>query len=473
MKIPQSHFAVFFTIALVGLSLVVTGEPSRAQSAPPSATADGEKIDIAAVASPTKPLPAWLKGKGKFIDQEIYDKRLKGYLTPEGIKVQIVAEAPTVVNPVGMTFGVDGTPYVLEWRPSPGDEWKETPEVVKYKDGSERKVATMKKRVLDTVKTLASSKNNPFWDTDKVILRHGLPSSILLHDGWLYLSGRGSIWRYKQNKSGGDYDIKEEIARGFCGFHHHQVSGMTIGNDGWLYITSGDDDNIVEGSDGSRATVLRTGAVFRCRPDGSHMQTYSLGYRNPYRDVAFDTAFNMFHVDNDNEDGSKFTGCRLMHVPEGSDFGWRLHGGARCCVPDCGARRRLRRVARQDGADAQDGARFAGRPAHLQRHLFPRKLSRPAALSRRVSQADSRLQGRAARGDVRGGGRVRVSQERRSAVSALPDGAGAGWGHVRRRLAYRLGRRGPLVGRRRSWPHLSRHLERHQRDAGHPDPAAG
>ena len=70
--------------------------------------------------------------------------------------------------------------------------------------------------------------------------------------------------------------------------HHHQVSGLSIGNDGWLYITAGDDDNYVEGSDGSRATVLRTGGVFRCLPDGSKMQTYSIGYRNPYRDIVYD-----------------------------------------------------------------------------------------------------------------------------------------------------------------------------------------
>ena len=64
------------------------------------------------------------------------------------------------------------------------------------------------------------------------------------------------------------------------------------------------------------------------------MQTFAMGFRNPYRDVAFDEVGNMFHADNDNEDGSKFTGCRLMHIPEGADFGWRLKFGADCCVPD-------------------------------------------------------------------------------------------------------------------------------------------
>src|SRR5947207_6954880 len=124
------------------------------------------------------------------------------------------------------------------------------------------------------------------------------------------------------------------MAQDYCGFHKTPTRGLTIANDGRLYITSGDDDNYAECSDGNRATVLRTGAIFRCKPDGSKLETYSIGYRNPYRDVAFDAAFNMFHADNDNEDGSKFTGCRLMHIAEGSDFGWRLRQGARCCVPD-------------------------------------------------------------------------------------------------------------------------------------------
>jgi putative membrane-bound dehydrogenase-like protein len=292
-------------------------------------SASAQKFDINSPQSPAKPAPKWLK----IIDQGQNDPRLKGYLTPEGLKVEIVADFPVVMNPVGMTFAEDGTPHVLEWLRG-GTDWNEFPETFTYKDGTTRKVVTMKKFVKDVVKVLHDTKKQGVYDKAEVILKDELPSSILLHDGWLYLSGRGTVRRFRQSKQGGPYDIKEIVAQGFCGFHHHQVSGMTLGNDGWLYITSGDDDNYVEGSDGSRATVLRTGAVFRCRPDGSRMETYSIGYRNPYRDVSFDTAFNMFHADNDNEDGSKFTGCRLMHVAEGSDFGWRLRVGARCCEPD-------------------------------------------------------------------------------------------------------------------------------------------
>jgi len=172
------------------------------------------------------------------------------------------------------------------------------------------------------------------YDQAVPIISEELPSTLLWHDGWLYTTGRGTVRRYKQSRPGGPWDVRETIAQGFCGFHHHQVSGLTIGADGWLYITSGDDDNFVEGSDGTRVDVLRTGAIFRCRLDGSKMEEFSRGWRNPYRDLATDDKYNFFHADNDNEDGSKFTGCRLMHMPEGVDYGWRLKSGARCCRPD-------------------------------------------------------------------------------------------------------------------------------------------
>jgi putative membrane-bound dehydrogenase-like protein len=290
--------------------------------------ADADVVDFAKSQTPPKPAPDWLK----IVDQGDINPRLRGYKLPEGIRVDIVAEEPVTINPVGMTFADDGTPYVLEWRA--GDGGHEAREEVVYKDGSRRQIVTMKKNIKDVVKVLRDSAGKGVYDKSDVVLEDELPSSILFHDGWMYLTGRGTVRRYKQSRPQGPYDVQQVIARGFCGFHHHQVSGLTIGNDGWLYVTSGDNDNYVEGSDGNRATVLRTGGVFRMHPDGSHVETFSIGYRNPYRDVAFDTSGNMFHGDNDNEDGSKFQGCRLMHIAEGNDFGWRLLTGARCCVPD-------------------------------------------------------------------------------------------------------------------------------------------
>ncbi|HXD85479.1 MAG TPA: PVC-type heme-binding CxxCH protein, partial [Urbifossiella sp.] len=317
----------FSLAALVAVLAFVIPSPRPASALPPPAPAE-----FAQPQSPTRPLPFPIK----MVDQGQFDAKLKGYFLPEGFRMEVVVAEPQVINPVGMTFGPDGSLFVMEWVPDPvtGGKWFEVKETFRFKDGTTKQVATMKKFTMDVVKQFPFNAATGKFGAPRAIIGEELPSSILYHDGWLYVTGRGTVRRWKQSREGGPWDIREIVAQGFCGFHHHQVSGVTIGNDGLLYITSGDDDNFAEGSDGSRATVLRTGAVFRCRPDGSRMELFSLGYRNPYRDLAYDDKFNWFHADNDNEDGSKFMGCRIMNVAEGSDFGWRLRYGARCCRPD-------------------------------------------------------------------------------------------------------------------------------------------
>ncbi len=309
---------------VLAFAVVASAQQPPAKDLPPLPSAEFSKPE-----SPPKPPPFEVK----YTDAGATDPRLKGLMAPAGFKVELVADAPVVVNPVAMTFAPDGTLFVAEWVPDPGREWYEFKETFRFRDGTTKAVATMKKFTPDVVKVLRRNKDGVY-DKADVIFTDELPSTLLYHDGWLYTASRGTVRRYKQQQPGGKWDLRETIAQGFCGFHHHQVSGLTIGPDGWLYITSGDDDNFAEGSDGTRATVLRTGAVFRCKPDGSKMETFSIGYRNPYRDLALDAKLNWFHADNDNEDGSRFTGCRLVHVAEDVDYGWRLREGARCCQPD-------------------------------------------------------------------------------------------------------------------------------------------
>jgi putative membrane-bound dehydrogenase-like protein len=306
--------------------LLLTSVASAAPPPPPA--------EFAQPQSPAKPAAFPVT----YVDQGKYDSRLAGLMAPDGFKTEVVADAPTVVNPVGLTFAPDGTLFVLEWTVDPVTQgrWFEFKETFRYRDGTTKQVATMKKFVMDVVKVLKYNPAKKAYDQFDTIIADELPSTLVWHDGWLYTASRGTVRRYKQSRKGGPWDVREVIAQGFCGFHHHQVSGLSFGNDGKLYITSGDDDNFAEGADGTRATVMRTGAVFRCNPDGTQLEEYSRGYRNPYRDLAHDSKFNWFHADNDNEDGSKFTGCRLVHVAEGVDYGWRLKDGARCCRPDFG-----------------------------------------------------------------------------------------------------------------------------------------
>ncbi|WP_422925233.1 PVC-type heme-binding CxxCH protein [Singulisphaera sp. PoT] len=238
------------------------------------------------------------------------DPRLAGYRTPPGWKVEIAAAEPLVVNPVTMTFGDDGRLYVIEW-----------------KEGREFN---------DHIKVLTDTDGNGTFDKAEMYMDHlDLPAGILFWDGWTYLTLEHDVVRLKDKDGDGKFETREVIASGFGNDNsHHRVSGMSMGPDGWLYLTTGDSDAHAKGSDGSTATVLRCGGVFRCRPDGSKMENFAYGMRNPWGNVAFDDAFRVFHTDNDNEGSPGFTGCRILHAVNSGDYGWRLREGARCCAPD-------------------------------------------------------------------------------------------------------------------------------------------
>ena len=238
------------------------------------------------------PAPAWLK----IIDQGDLNPRLKGYKTPEGVKVEIVAEDPVVVNPVEMAFAEDGALYVADRPHGPGSK--------------------------DVVHLLSDATGKGVYATDKVVFEDEAARGLLLHGGWLYVCGRDMVRRYRSSKDGGSLDERQVVAQGL------DVRGASVGPDGWLYLTAAAGDNDVEGSDGSRATVLRTGGVFRCRPDGSKVQTYAIGLMNPVGGVAFDGAGNLFQMDagSSHVSDDRYGTRRLLHVAEGADFGYRTAG---------------------------------------------------------------------------------------------------------------------------------------------------
>jgi glucose/arabinose dehydrogenase len=271
--------------------------------------------------TPQEPKRADLGGK---------DKRLAGYHAPEGFEAEVALDSPLLASAAALAFTDDGTLLVLTHPDSDGG--RDTTITFKYRDGSSRQVTTRTRAKKDVIRALASSKKDGSWDQAAVVLEDDSINALLPHDGWLYVAGRGSVRRYKPSKPGGPLDTVQVVAQGCGGYGPNQVSGLAIDAHGWLCISCGEGDNVVEGSDGSRAAVLRSGAVFRCRADGSKLHTFALGLRSPRGNPVFDLGGNLFLVDASSEKRTAF--FNLSQVPEETDFGWRLAAGARAGVVD-------------------------------------------------------------------------------------------------------------------------------------------
>ena len=239
------------------------------------------------------------------------DPRTAGYRTPPGWKLAIAATEPMVVNPVLMTWGPDGRLYVVEWKEGRGPN--------------------------DHIKVLTDADADGVFDrADVWMAGFDLPSGLAFWDGWTYITLDHDVVRFHDPDMDGKYDKREVVLTGFGNDDsHHRVSGLTIGPDGWLYMSTGDSDCHAKSLvDGRETHILRCGGILRCRPDGTGLEMVAMGMRNPWGNVAFDDEFRMFHTDNDNEGSPGFTGCRILHVVDGGDYGWRLREGARCCQPD-------------------------------------------------------------------------------------------------------------------------------------------
>ncbi len=112
------------------------------------------------------------------------------------------------------------------------------------------------------------------------------------------------------------------VATGFgvhIGVTGHDLHGLILGPDGRLYFSSGDRGFCVTNQEGRVLNHPDTGGVLRCDLDGSSLEVFCTGLRNP-QELTFDDLGNLWTVDNDTAGADP---CRVLHLMYHGDYGWR------------------------------------------------------------------------------------------------------------------------------------------------------
>ena len=153
-------------------------------------------------------------------------------------------------------------------------------------------------------------------------LVEGTGAGLLEYDGDVYYTCIPNLWRLRDTDGDRRADKREIVHSGFgvrVAFRGHDLHGLRIGMDGRLYFSIGDRGANVPTPTGDLINV-ESGSVFRCELDGSHLEIFATGLRNP-QELAFDDFGNLFTGDNNSDSGDQ---ARWVYVVQDGDSGWRM-----------------------------------------------------------------------------------------------------------------------------------------------------
>ena len=154
-------------------------------------------------------------------------------------------------------------------------------------------------------------------------LADGLAAGVLARGDDVWFACIPDLWLLRDQDGDGRADVKKSLSTGYgvhVGYLGHDLHGLRLGPDGRLYFSIGDRGLNVTTPEGRRLEYPHTGTVLRCNPDGSELEVFAFGLRNP-QELAFDEYGNLFTGDNNSDGGDK---ARWVHLVEGGDTGWRM-----------------------------------------------------------------------------------------------------------------------------------------------------
>lgn len=270
---------------------------------------------------------------------------LRGFVLPEGVTGTLLAAEPMLANPVAFKVTNDGRIFVCEtFRQEVGVEdnrshmnWLEND--LRLESVEER--AAMFRKFMgtdvqkwakehDRIRLLRDTSGDGIPDSNTVFadgfndIVDGTGAGVIEHNGKVYYTCIPKLWSFADTDNDGIADQSEAMHHGYgvrVAFRGHDLHGLVIGPDGRLYFSIGDRGFNVISKEGTRLKRVDTGAVFRCDLDGSDLEIFASGLRNP-QELVFDDNGNLFTGDNNSDSGDR---ARWVYVVQDGDTGWRMY----------------------------------------------------------------------------------------------------------------------------------------------------
>jgi quinoprotein glucose dehydrogenase len=271
------------------------------------------------------------------------EQALAGFRIPAGLKGELWAAEPMLANPVAFCFDNRGRIFVCEtFRQSRGIEdnrghahWLDddlaaqtVQDRLAYIQKHLGEKANDYTKYDDRIRLLEDSDGDGRADRATVFadrfngILDGTAAGVLFNRGNLFLTCIPHLWLLRDEDGDGRAEVRRSLSSGYgvrFAFRGHDMHGLVIGPDGRLYFSIGDRGLNVQ-QDGRRLVNPESGSVLRCELDGSNLELFATGLRNP-QELAFDDFGNLFTGDNNSDSGDQ---ARWVHVVEGGDSGWRM-----------------------------------------------------------------------------------------------------------------------------------------------------